>query len=277
MAIVPPPANPPLATSHVSSDNNYLDTLDEIGEFLFKPGTRTLQLAVGEGAAGGGIEGLDLYEATVPTQGTEQLVNVTLTNGIASPPFFAKSELDPEDGVFALDDGSVVLHDSDSGGGGQFVRSIPGQAGIQTVIMNVKGLDHIEAVGNTVFAVIQRDQGNDDREVWVVPPTGQGAPALVMTMPETQFVLHTAVRSDGYVGFVQSLPSKERLWLLDVQNLTLRKLRNFLYGPTMTFAPSGELCFSVGSAGTLAIQGALPVVGLPFRLKVPVSPGFLMP
>jgi hypothetical protein len=278
MAAVPQPAMPPGTASHLSSDSNYLDTLDEIGEFLFKPFGTTLTLAVGEMEVGETmIAGLDIYEATEPTAGTEDLVNITLTNGIATPPFFAKSELDPENGLFMLDDGSVVLHDSDSGGGGQFLRTIPGQTGIQTVIGNVKELDGIEAVGDHVFAVIQRDQGSDDREVWVIPPIGAGAPSLVMSMPEIEHVLHTAVHGDGYVGFVRTESGKQRLWLLNVHDLSTRKLRRFLYGPTLGFAPSGELVFSVGAAGTLAIQAALPVLGPPFRLKVPVAPGFIMP
>jgi hypothetical protein len=79
------------------------------------------------------------------------------------------------------------------------------------------------------------------------------------------------------VGFVRTESGRERLWLLNVHDLSTRKLRRFLYGPTLAFAPGGELVFSVGAAGTIAIQAALPVMGPPFRLKVPVAPGFIMP
>jgi len=277
MAVVPQAGGPAPAT-HVSSDQLYLDTLDEIGEFVFRAVTNVLVLAVGEAPnLVPGIENLDFYEASLPSPGTTTLVNLTLSNGLAAPPFLAKSALNPE-GCAMLPSGDVVFHDS-NGGAGDLVSADPGQSGLQVHIPDVKALDVMELAGDQLFLVVRRSSGNKNREVWTLPSALTGAPSLVMAMPDTEDVQRIATRSDGWVGFVQvfPVPVKERLWLLDAQSGTLRKFRNFLYGPSLHWAPTGELAFSVGAAGTLAIQALLPVVGPPIRLKVPIAPGFVLP
>ena len=276
MAIVPQ-AGGPVAPTHVSSDSLYLDTLDEIGEFLFRPLANTLLLAVGESpdVGGGGIENLDFYEVSMPSPSSPTLVNLTVSNGLQAPPFFAKSSLQPE-GCALLESGALVFHHDDSGEG-SLVSWVPGQSGYTEHLPDVKDLDALELAGDQLVLVVRRSSGNKDREVWTLPATLSAPPSLVMTMPDTNLIDRMTTRSDGWAAFIQVFPVKERLWLLDTQTGTLRKMRKFLYGPSLHFAPTGELTFSVGAAGTSAIQAAIPVVGPPFRLKVPVAPGFILP
>jgi hypothetical protein len=278
MAIVPQAgaASPAL---HVSADENYLDTLDEIGQFMFRLVSHTLVIAVGESVVdggGAGIENLDYYEIEMPTQSASNLLNLTASNGLASPPFHAKSSLTPS-GTAVLPTGEIVFHSESSGGLGEVLSAAPGQSGLTVHLPNAKDLDELELVGDHLFCVIRSSIGTNARELWTFPATLAGPPSSVLSMPDTQFLRAVTPRSDGLVAFVQTLNAKERLWALDTGTGVLRKARRFMYGPTLAFTPTGEVAFSVGSAGTPAVQGAMPFVGPLFRLKgVPVAPGFVL-
>jgi len=264
---------------HVTADELYLDTLDEIGQFFFRLAAQTLVLSVGElpaaEAPGPGIENLDFYEAQLSPEGATGILNLTVSNGLVAPPFLVPSTLQPQ-GIALLPTGELVLHDSQNGVG-DLISAVPGQSGIHVQIADVKSLDWLEPAGSRLVAVVRRSSGNKDREVWTLPASLTGPPTLALSMPDVNLVARMVERADGWVGFVEVDPLKERLWLLDASSGALRKFRRLLYGPTLAFAPSGELIFSVGAAGTPAVQGAMPPTGSPFRLKLPVAPGFVLP
>jgi hypothetical protein len=109
------------------------------------------------------------------------------------------------------------------------------------------------------------------------PASCAGTPRLVWTNPEAHTVTATAARDDGWFAFLDADGTKQRLWFHDTVSAAQRQYRRLGYGPTIGFAPTGELGFVLGKLGTPAIQAAIPPVGAPSRLKLSVVPAFVLP
>lgn len=264
-------------STHLTSDALYLDTLDEIGQFMFRAITHTLLFSVGEtqGVLTPGIEGMDFYEADLQA-GALQLNNLSQSNGLSVAPFFATSLLTPEDIALAPGTEARVFFNDTGSGDGEVLRVSAGQTGVEQLLAGVKSLDRLDLVNGDFMLTVRRSAGNQDREMWHVPAAG-GAPVLVLSMPNSDILDRTAVRSDGWFGFVQVTGFKERLWLVEPGTLAVRKLpRRFFYGPTLGFSPTGDLAFTIGTGG-ISIKAVLPVAGPPRRIGLGTAPGFILP
>jgi hypothetical protein len=275
LARVPDLPSTPPPPEHVTSDQLYLDTLDEIGQFMFQVASTTLRLAVGEASLnpGGGIESIDYYEMDLPPTGAVSITNRTQTNGLVQAPFFVKSTLNPVSPAWVPgSDGYLFVDDETE----QLACSFAGSPSLQTLVPEVKDLAFLELVGGEVVIGLRRSIGNKDYELWTAPVT-LGSAALAVSLPGSSGLARPTVRPDGWIGVFEETPLKERLWLYDTVSGTLRNYRKLVYGPAIDFAPSGELAFSVGGLGGPAIQAVLPVAGAPARLKVPVAPSYVLP
>ena len=266
------------STVHVTGNAHYDDTLDEVGQVRFKPtpNDRVLMMAVGERSKTGPpvIEGLDFYDVSLNAAGQPQFANLSLTNGSAQPPY-PPSDLDPEFLRWIPATGELWLHNSDSGGGD--LLAVKPTGGIATLIANVKEVDMIEPAGPGFAASLRRSTGNKDRQVFTfASPTS--APVLVHTVPDLHLFQRPASRPDGWFAFVEVLPTSELLWRVKVTGggVQLLTSRPLFYGPALDFLPSGELAFNAGGPSP-SVFGLWPTPGLPKRLPIPPSQGFVMP
>lgn len=273
----------PLASHHITSDLNYLDTIDEIGEVMFRPGTGVVVFAAGKLAAAGApvIENLDFFQADLPAgAGSPAILNITQSNGIATPPFLLSSSLTPTALRSEPATGALIFHNQRSGGSGDLLCTLPGQTGFATLVADVKSVDAIESAGGGVFVDLKRSSGARDRELYrySAPFSPATAPLLVVNGAYT--LDRFAPRADGWFACVQSTATKELLWRFDPQvPATLAKLtsRSFFYGPTLGWQPGGELAFSIGPGGAQSLCALWPTSAAPFRLPIAVAPGFVLP
>ena len=267
----------PGVDEQITKDGVYEDTLDEVGLIGFLKGP-VVTYAVGEvdDVLLGGMDGIDLYQATLPAVGGPDIVNLTQT-GTTQPPF-AASELGIESGLFALPGGRIVFHGRDENTESLLALD-PGQAGATVLVPNIKELFAIERSGDGLLVSLEHSKPNKTTDLYRIG-VQPGAPATqVAVFPEDTLVDRLVSRGDGMVGLVISAGTAQ--FLARVDTLTgapgLVVPFPFTYGPALGFAANGELTFTAGPASVVTIGVAWPDAGpfLPILLKG--SPGHLLP
>jgi hypothetical protein len=278
LARVPQPAPQPAV--HLTSDQLYLDTLDEIGQFFFRPVTHALVLAVGETAlAPSGIENLDYYSAALPASGGPSIANLTQTNGIAQPPFLVPSTLKPAHVMRVPGSDEVVFFNERSGGTGDLVAMGPAQVGARVLVPEVKSVDFLEGAGGAIFAGVRRAIANDPRELWRVDASLTAPPGPLVARSGASVLARAAARADGAFAMVERGANADYIWRFDPASaqLVLFSGRPLRYGPALDFVASGELAFGVGAGGLQTLYAIWPFGAPVRRLPVPPSPGFVLP
>jgi len=269
------------APRHLTHDNNFIDTIDEIGDFFFRPGTNKLVFAAGETAQSGPpiLENLDYYTAELPVGGVEQLLNLTLTSGVANPPFVQPADLEPSLNVFDPASGRILLHTTASGGSGQLIVVDSASQGFSVALANVKDVQFLEVVGGAVWAAVRRSNGAKPVEVFRFDPALPSAGSPLLSVNTAHLCERFAAGPGAWAAFVERTPAKERVWRFDPAAGALVKFseRALFYGPTLTWTPAGELALSVGQGGVLSLFAVWPTNAPVVRLPTPVAPGFLLP
>ncbi|QDU68332.1 hypothetical protein [Engelhardtia mirabilis] len=189
---------------HLTSDGNFLDTIDEVGLLRFVPGAG-LMFGAGErnNTVPAGLDNVDLYLAQTAAGGTTTIVNLTLSSGDAVAPFLTPATLSPEDGLYRLPGtDSIVLHDG-NGGGGRLLASVPPSTGTITLLADVKSLDAATWTGDRLVLSVRRDlKPKLEQLVSVAPANGL---ATLATLPEGTSLLGLSSAPDGSVGAIIDL------------------------------------------------------------------------
>jgi hypothetical protein len=275
------PQAQPAPALQITQSPTYLDTLDEVGQFIFRIGLDRLVLAVGEASGTGAptIENLDIYQVTAASVGPVAISNVTLSNGLAQPPFNVASSLDPGALLSAPASDAVIFFNQLSGGSGELLSASPTQPGLTVLVPDVKSIDFIERCGSDVLVALRRSIGPKDRELYRVSAPYTQASSVLLTIPSGDRFERPTPRFDGTLAFVQSKNASESLWRLPplAPQPTLFTHRPLSYGPTLAFTPSGDLAFSVGANALNSIFALWPTTPPVVRLPVPVGPGFVLP
>lgn len=279
LARVPQPSS--TVAHQLTQDANFIDTIDEIGDFFFRPGSNVLVFAAGERSTTGApvIENIDFYSAQLPAGGGANLLNLTQSSGIVLPPFLQPAELKPQ--TTALEPGTsrVLMHTRYSGGTGELIVADASSTGFTVLVPHAKEVHFIERAGADTLVALQRSNGSKPVQIfridanWTVP----SAPLLSV---DTQNVFERfAAGPGGWAAFIERTLTKERLWRFDPTSGSVTKFsdRALFFGPALTWAPTGELGFSVGQGGLLSIFAAWPRTSAVLRLPLPVAPGFLLP
>ncbi len=275
------PQAAPSASHQLTEDANFIDTIDEIGDFFFRPLSNVLVFAAGELSNTGAptIENLDYYSAELPSSGGPSLANLTQTSGVALPPFVQPAELKPTSTALVPGSQRMLLHTRKSGGSGELIAADASSSGFTVVVPQVKDIHFMESAGADVLVGVRRANGAKPCQVYRVAPalTPPTAPLLsVNTLHEFD---RFASGSGGWAAFVERTTTKERLWRFDPAVGALVKFseRTLFFGPTLAWAPNGELGFSVGPGGALSIFAVWPRTSAVLRLPTPIAPGFVLP
>ncbi|MCE9592619.1 MAG: hypothetical protein K8S98_00360 [Planctomycetes bacterium] len=273
--------SPPVAEvpEQLTSDAKFLDTLDEIGLYGFRPLSNTLVLAIGKGTLGvpNTLDAADLFAVNLPTGAPANFVNLSLSSGVANLPFNVAPKIKPDFTHWIESANAFVVHD---GGSDRVLVVKASQSGAQVLLNDAKSLDWMEPLNGDWLLSVRSAAGNKPQELWRVSGTLTGAPVRVATFPSGDELTRVALRPDGWLAFVETGPLDEFVWrysnaTAQVQLLSSRPLN---YGPSLGFAPSGELLFSVGKLGAPALFGKWPTPGAGKRLPLgPLQPGFVLP
>lgn len=266
------------APQQVSADAYYSDTLDEIGQYGFRPGSTSAILAVGSLSANAPftIEGADYFEVALDASGAPQFTNLSLSSGAAQPPYPATSHLDPVLASWTPDRSAIVFHDDE---GERLLAARPGQVGLQVVLDQVKDLDRVEALGPDLVATTRSSSGNKDKGLFVIPAGTLTPGPAFFTAPDAHEFPTALPRVGGKFAFVEELPTHELLRVYDhaTGQTTLLTPRPLRYGRSVGLGPNGEFTFTVGLPGSPAVFAKWPFPAGPKRLITPVVPGFVLP
>jgi hypothetical protein len=271
------PLDPPV---HISSDANYLDTLDEIGLFGFTLGN-ALVLGVGKRADPvlGGLEALDLFRVSPPASGAVSLTNLSLSSGVAVAPFLVKGKLGLQLARRLPGSGDLLLADDD---GEQLLRVSVQSSSAQVLTAQVKELNWIEPLPGYLLASLRRSTNPKTQDLVRIPTSAAAATTVLSSLPDVFAHTRVAVRGDGSVGFVLTSGLQEWVVALHVASglyvfPTLLPLR---YGSTLAFSPSGALSLATrpDAAGGLPTLLASWLPGGGFVLHgVQSAPAFVLP
>lgn len=243
-----PPTDPP---AELSSDANFLDTLDEVGVFVFRTPAR-LQLGVGSQTAPGvsGLESTDLFQVDLPaTVGAAQFTNLSLSSGDATLPFLAVPSISLARTALFPATGHTWYVDDDSNGGAVYVAR-PDQVGAQVVLPDVKDLFAWEFTGGWAWIWTRNALGARPRELHRVP-IDLSLPAALIASDDAADFSRRAVRADGVVACIAATPTTETLLVTTLATGATQTLAlgPGAFGPTLTFTPGGALAYSTHGPG----------------------------
>lgn len=260
--------------AQLTSDTNFLDTIDEVGQYGFQ-NSAGLHFTAGErDTAIGGIDNIDVYRANIPVGGsTPSMVNLSLSSGVAAPPFVAQGEIKPEGAVTLPGATGRLLLDREAE---ELVLLAPQGGGVTTILPSVKDFDGLARSGNQWILALRRSNGNKPRQIvrWT---TGGGAPQVLFSSDSADALDQLTLRSN-MGAFLEQGPSgvSLRSCNLATGQVNLFSPRNFLYGPALSISSAGEIVGSLGAPGFTAVFVRwLPPAG-PKRLAPAISPGFVL-
>ncbi|MCK6444754.1 MAG: hypothetical protein L6Q99_00015 [Planctomycetes bacterium] len=263
----------------LTSDARFLDTLDEIGLYGFRPASNRLVLAIGDVQPNlpNTLDSADFFAVDLPTGQPPVFTNLSLSSGDATVPFTIAPTLKPTLVHWFANADAFLVHD---GASELLYRVQTTASGAQALLQNAKDVEWIEPVGTDLLLSVRSASGSKPRELWRIDAGLTGAPTLVHTFPSGNELHRVAPRADGRLALVESGAPTEFLWLYDGAGpLKLLTTRPFTYGPSIGFAPNGALLFGIGAVGAPTLFGAWPQNGAPKRLPIlpPLQPGWVLP
>ncbi len=257
----------------LTASTNFTDTLDEVAVFFFRGPT---QLLFGVGEKGvplaAGIEGVDLFRATLSPGTPPAIANVTGTSGDFTQPFLSIPTLKPTRWTLSPDRRSLLMHD-DSGSHGDVLVIDTATGAVTTVIADVKSFDWVELAGVRFAFGVQRGSGEKRHELYSMASDLSGAPALSYWSSELEPTRATTARSDGVVAWLRTTLAGDVLQRVQVPLANVET-----WGPAAAF-PGGQGWTSGGSL-TFESAGAVwlwPVGGGTPTSFVPASSFQVLP
>jgi hypothetical protein len=143
---------------HLTSDANYIDTLDQIGQLGFMA-FNSLLMGVGETLPGGGFDRVDLFEVKFEANGTISQRNLTASSGQTLPPFTLPPAIESMQIMRSAVSDRVLIYD-DQGSNGQLLIVQAGISGSTVVLDDVRELDWVRRVGDELWFSAERDFGS---------------------------------------------------------------------------------------------------------------------
>jgi len=273
----------PAAALPVTSDAQFVDTLDEVGlaGAMRRISDRAIVLAVGEKAdpAAGGVEGFDFYLVDVPAAGgAPVLTNITLTSNDAAEPF-TKGALEPTRATYLVPGTSSVLMPDDGGSGGRLTLANLETGAVQVVLPGAEDLIAIERVGTRFLTVTDGDlTGVDLRTLALVDPIGGTSLSLGDFAPTTVFD-RFAVHPSGWIAFGIDLGGAELLARVRAVSGFGQLLTTFPIelGPTLGWTPGDRLMLTGSLAGPDRVGFGWGLETTSFVAPLPPQPGFVLP
>lgn len=234
----------------LSSDARFLDTLDEVAVFFFRGPTEVV-FAVGERGVpqGAGIEGLDLFRATLAPGVPPPIQNLTGTSGDFSAPFTSVPQLEPARWLLTPDRRSLLMHD-EQGSGGRLLAIDTATGSVVTLLADVKSFDWVELNGRRFSFGLQRSSGAKLNEVHWIPADLGGAPVRSYSSSEDEPTRATCARADGWVGWLRTTLAGDVLQRVRIPGSAVET-----FGPAGAFAPGQG--FTTGNAQAFGSAGAV--------------------
>lgn len=259
----------------LTSNANFTDTIDEVGQFAFRT-SAGLVFSAGERAApAGGISKLDVFSAVFPLgAGAPTLANLTQSSGLVTPPFLLPGAIRPE-GAFDVPGGlGRMLLDRATD---TLVWLAPQAGTPATVLAGVKGFSGVERSAARWVLVVQRSTPGQPYQVVAWDANSPLATQLLYSSISADSIDELSVRGER-CAFVERNTGLEdlRACNLITGNVQLFSTRDFLYGPALSIASNGELTTNLGAPPGAAVFVRWQLGSAPQRLGPTSGPGFVL-
>jgi hypothetical protein len=240
--------------AELSSDANYLDTLDEIGLVRFVPGGDRLLYAVGTKAApeigqpGLGFERVDFYTAELPAGSNIPVFqNLSLSSGDAVAPFTTPSLLDPDTGVYLLPGGQeLIFQDTKTD---RLLRVAASGTAAINLASEIKSLDGAEWTGSRLALSLRVEPQQGLRRQQLASAAATGPLLIHADLPDgTEFKRLTAA-PNGRLALEVAFHFDQWLASIDLSTNNAQLALPFPVplAPVMAFDPAGNLRTSLGN------------------------------
>lgn len=273
-------AAPTLAATHVSSDSNFTDTLDEAGVLsMFQPGK--LLFVLGEQGPGldVGIEKVDLFEVVLDAGGTPTISNVTGTSGEFATPYLSPPQITPLFVRWLPAAQAYLLYDEQSGGTGRLATIDPLTTGIQTIIPAVKEVFFVELIGDVVIISLRMSEGAKPHRIVRLPADLSAAPTIEFDAGDNELT-HALVDETGWIAFTEVPQAGQQLlhrYRVAGGQLDTFPLPAVSFGPVLSWTQGGDLAFSLDRGGLRFFAAWPRPNGAPYRLKAVSTTGAILP
>jgi len=263
--VQPAPGEQP---QELSGSANFLDTLDEIGLAIFRPGG-DLHVAVGKSPLGvpNAMESFDTYAVTLPANpAPANFVNLSLFSGDATLPFMTAPQMKAREWVMLPDYATLLVHD-DLPADGVLDAIRPNSGGAQPVLGFIKNLTALETAGRWLVAGIERSDQGHNVELYRMPLSLAQPAALLSSLGHGSSFSHFAARRDGWLAFVaDDSATGATLQRAHLPSGTLQSWSSTPanFGAALGFTQFGSIALSLASPSSSATWplGALPPVTL---------------
>jgi len=277
VALVPTPVEP------VTSDPQFIDTLDEVGlagSFALAS-SRAILLAVGERAdpQAGGLEALDFYLVESPLAGGKPLItNLSRTSGDLVEPF-GKGLIDPSQGSWRVPGTDRIVVLDDAGSGQRLSLLDLGNFVTTPLVPDADAVLEIASHGTDLLIALDRDIGPTKVHDLVRVDALAGSVQTLASLSSAAQFRSFAVRADGWTGLVLDTGNGEYVARVDLGSgagelLTATPLA---IGPTLAWTPQGRLAVSGGIPGLDPIFVGWGLGAPSFLAPIAPQPGFVLP
>lgn len=268
----------PAPPQQVSADANFLDTLDEIGLFVFRPSGR-LFVAVGAQQIPGAnaLENTDLYSVDIPPSLTNlSFTNLSLSSGDSTAPFLSVPSITLERPTL-MANGTATWFGDSNGQHGSIEAVVDGQSGSTTILANVKTFAQLELANGWAWIAIRRSDNNNLYETYRAAQD-LSTPATLVTSLSNADYNRFAVRADGNVAYVASQAGNQRLARVQLDTGVVESFspNPGNYGPNLAITPAGGVAFSEIAGGVSTFK-VWPTGGGAVVMQSSATTGFVLP
>jgi len=272
----------PTPQEAVTSDAQFIDTLDEVGlAGAFTPvSARALLLAVGERAnPQGGIEALDFYLVESPLAGGKPTItNLTRTSGVFVEPF-GKGLIDPTEGAWRIPGSDRIVVLDDAGSGMRLSLLDLSNGVVAPLVPDVNGIVGIASHGTDLLFSVDREVGASVFHQLVRIDALASSVDVIASLGASVTFNRFAVRTDGWVGLVVSDSGSEWVARVDLVSGARELLTTIplAFGPTLAWTSGGRLALSGGIAGLDPLFAGWGLGTPSFLAPIAPQPGFVLP
>lgn len=240
------PWTQPSVAHQLSADANFIDTIDEVAQFAFRPGG-VLRFSAGERAgAFGGIDKLDVFAAT-PGAVSPQITNLSRSSGVIVPPFVVPGEIEA-DGAFDLPaaQGRLLLDDDQ-----EELLLLPETGAAPLVVLTqVKAFEDAVRDGDDYLLMIRRTNGSQPRQALHWSPNSPLSFTLLFSSSAADRLAPASLRGSHWSLVEERLTSRQLIaGSLGVAGASTLPVVDWDFGTTLAITSSGQVVMRAGPSG----------------------------
>ena len=262
-------------SAQLTADTLFTDTIDEVGQFGFRPNGGFVFTAGERDLAAGGVDKIDIFRAVLPAGApTPTLQNLSMSSGVLNPPYLVPGTIRPEGALDMAGAGGRLLLDSDQE---ELVWMASGGGAGQVLLADVKSFEGVEFSGGTWVLSLRRSSGNQPRQLHLWDGNPANALQLRHSTTSADGFESVSVRGSRLAFYERNLTTLE----LRAGDLTSGTLFPFPvqtpgFGPGIALGANGQVLVGLGAPPAAAVLVRWQPGSTPRRAGTASGPGFVL-